>query len=200
MFRELPTVTRLLQQLQRIPYLASKNMYQVAEYFLHLKMDQVEQLCAVLLEVKQKVGLCNRCFSWQENVQGCMFCLSKRRDQSLVCIVETWQELLSIEKTNGYNGVYHILGGVICPLEGVGPEDLTIKQLIARVESGGLVEVVFAMNQTPEGEATAAFIASKLAGKAVKISCLARGLPVGSSLNSMDRVTVYKALSERRPF
>lgn len=200
MFRELPTVTRLLQQLQRIPYLASKNMYHVAEYFLHLKPEQIEQLCAILLEVKLKVSLCDCCFAWRENIQGCMFCLSKKRNQSLVCIVETWQELLTIEKTNGYDGVYHVLGGVICPLEGVGPEDLSIKQLVTRVESSSIVEVVFAMNQTPEGEATAAFIASKLAGKMVKISCLARGLPVGSSLNSMDRVTVYKALSERRPF
>jgi recombination protein RecR len=129
-----------------------------------------------------------------------MFCVSSRRDQSLVCIVETWQELLCIEKTNGYNGVYHVLGGVISPLDGIGPENLTIAQLVARVDSGAVLEVVLATNQTPEGEATAAFIASKLEDKNIKISCLARGLPVGSSLDTMDRVTVYKALSERRPF
>lgn len=200
MFRDLPLLARLLQHLQRIPYLASKNMYHVAEYFLRLKPDQVEQLCAILLEVKQKVGLCNQCFAWQEYARGCMFCLSSKRDQSLVCVVETWQELLCIEKTNGYNGVYHVLGGVISPLDGIGPEDLTIKQLIARVDNATVLEVVLATNQTPEGEATAAFIGSKLAGKDIKISCLARGLPVGSSLDMMDRVTVYKALSERRPF
>ncbi len=200
MFKDIPTLTRLLQQLQKVPYLATKNMYHVAEYFLRLKSDQVEQFIAVLREVNQNIALCSQCFAWKENRIGCVFCLSEKRDQGLVCVVETWQELLSIEKTKGYNGVYHVLGGVVSPLEGVGPEDLTIKELVSRVESGGIVEIVFATNQTPEGEATAAFIATKLKNKIVKISCLARGLPVGSSLDAMDRVTVHKALSERRPF
>jgi recombination protein RecR len=200
MFKDIPTLIRLLQQLQKVPYLATKNMYHVAEYFLRLKSDQVEQFIAVLREINQNIALCSQCFAWKENKIGCVFCLSEKRDQGLVCVVETWQELLSIEKTKGYNGVYHVLGGVVSPLEGVGPEDLTIKELVSRVESGGIVEIVFATNQTPEGEATAAFIATKLKNKIVKISCLARGLPVGSSLDAMDRVTVHKALSERRPF
>lgn len=200
MFKDIPTLTRLLHQLQKVPYLATKNMHHVAEYFLRLKTDQVEQFIAVLREVNQNIALCNRCFAWKENKIGCIFCSAEKRDQALVCVVETWQELLSIEKTKGYSGVYHVLGGVISPLEGVGPEDLTIKELVNRFESGGIVEIVFATNQTPEGEATAAFIATKLKNKTVKISCLARGLPVGSSLDAMDRVTVHKALSERRPF
>jgi recombination protein RecR len=114
-------------------------------------------------------------------------------------VVETWQELLAIEKTGGYRGVYHVLGGVISPLEGIGPENLTINQLLNRVHEGA-TELILAMNQTPEGEATSAFIASKLKGKSVVISCLARGIPVGSSLEYMDRLTLHKALSERRPF
>jgi len=200
MFKDIPTLTRLLQQLQKVPYLATKNVYHVAEYFLRLKSDQVEQLITILREVNKNIALCAQCFAWKENQIGCIFCSSKTRDQSLVCVVETWQELLSIEKTKGYSGVYHVLGGVISPLEGVGPENLTIKELVSRVELGAIVEIVFATNQTPEGEATAAFIATKLKNKIVKISCLARGLPVGSSLDAMDRVTVHKALSERRPF
>lgn len=200
MFKELPTVARLLQHLQRIPYLASKNVYHVVEYFLRLRPDQIEQLCLLLAEVKKKVGQCDTCFAWHEYVLGCTFCMSTTRDKSLVCVVETWQELLSIERTNGYTGVYHVLGGVISPLDGVGPEHLTINQLLKRVETSAITEVVLATNQTPEGEATAAFIATKLASKSVKLSCLARGLPVGSSLDAMDRITVYKALSERRAF
>lgn len=200
MFKELPTVARLLQHLQRIPYLASKNVYHVVEYFLRLRPDQIEQLSLLLAEVKKKVGQCVVCFAWHEYAQGCMFCTSATRDKSVVCVVETWQELLSIERTNGYMGVYHVLGGVISPLDGVGPEQLTINQLVLRVESLPIVEVVLAMNQTPEGEATAAFIATKLTSKGVKLSCLARGLPVGSSLDAMDRITVYKALAERRAF
>jgi recombination protein RecR len=114
--------------------------------------------------------------------------------------VETWQELLAIEKTKGFLGVYHVLGGVICPLEGIGPEDLTIEALFARCSQSDQVEIILATNQTPEGEATAAYIAKKFKNRMVKISCLARGLPVGSSLETMDRLTVYKALSDRRPF
>lgn len=118
----------------------------------------------------------------------------------MVCVVETWQELLAIEQTKGYNGVYHVLGGVIYPLNGVGPEDLSIEPLIARIKRQQITEIILALSQTPEGEATASYIASKLKGISVTISCLARGLPVGSSLGMMDRVTVFKALSERRPF
>jgi recombination protein RecR len=117
-----------------------------------------------------------------------------------VCVVETWQEILAIEQTKGYLGVYHVLGGSISPLEGVGPEDLTINALLDRVNKGMIKEVILATNQTPEGEATATYIARKLKGNEIDISCLARGLPVGSSLEGMDRLTVFKALSERRPF
>jgi recombination protein RecR len=125
--------------------------------------------------------------------------MSKRRDQSIICVVETWQEVFAIEKTNGYMGVYHVLGGVISPLDGIGPEDLTIEQLIQRVANDNK-EIILALNQTPEGEATAALLAQKLKKSGVAVSCIARGLPVGSSLGTMDRVTIYKALAERRPF
>lgn len=200
MFNELPTFARLLKSLQQVPYLASKNIYRVASHFLHMDERGVEQFCAVLLEAKKNILLCPTCFAWQEKDSDCLFCGEKKRDSAVVCVVETWQELLSIEKAGGYNGVYHVLGGVIYPLDGIGPEDLTILQLVQRVERGGIKEIILATNQTPEGEATAAFIAHKLQGKDVMISCLARGIPVGSSLEFMDRLTVYKALSERRPF
>jgi len=199
MIDKLPTLVQLLKTLQHVPYLASKNIYRVADYFLHMDTAKAEQFCAIILEAKQKLKQCGVCYSWQERDRDCLFCSAAKRDQKLVCVVETWQELLAIEKTGGYNGVFHVLGGVICPLEGIGPEDLTIKALVKRVENGA-TEVILAMNQTPEGEATSAFIANRLRGKAVIISCLARGLPVGSSLEAMDRLTVYKALSERRLF
>ena len=131
--------------------------------------------------------------------KACQLCTNPKRDQTVVCVVESWQELLAIEKTGGYLGSYHVLGGVICPLDGIGPENLTIAPLIQRASSG-IKEIILATNQTPEGEATASFIAHKLQGTSVTITCLARGIPVGSSLEYMDRLTVYKALSERRPF
>jgi recombination protein RecR len=200
MLNDLPTVTKLIKALQQVPYLASKNLYRVTTYFLDMDERKLEHFCAVLLEAKNVVTHCPTCFFWCEKEKACSFCASPKRDQGLVCVVETWQELIAIEKTGGYKGVYHILGGVISPLDGIGPEQLTIAPLITRAVDGNVKEIILATNQTPEGEATAAFIASKLKHTSIIISCLARGVPVGSSLEFMDRLTVYKALSERRPF
>ena len=199
MIDKLPTLVHLLKNLQQVPYLASKNIYRVASHFLHMDYERADQFCKIIMEAKQKLSQCSTCFSWQERDKECLFCSAVKRNHQMVCVVETWQELLAIEKTGGYNGVFHILGGVICPLEGVAPEDLTIHQLTQRIQSG-VTEIILALNQTPEGEATSAYIAHKLKDQSVTISCLARGLPVGSTLESMDRLTVYKALSERRPF
>jgi recombination protein RecR len=199
MIEHLPTLVHLIKHLQQIPYLASKNIYRVADYLLSLEPHKSEQLCQAIIDAKNNIIQCIRCCSWQEKDKECIYCTSAKRDQSLICVVETWQELMSIEKTGGYHGVYHVLGGVISPLDGVGPEDLTIEQLIRRINET-TKEVILATNQTPEGEATAAFIASKLKKFPIILSCLARGIPVGSSLEYMDKLTVYKALSERRPF
>jgi len=203
MFDDLPTLVRLLKGLQQIPYLASKNIYRVAAHFLEMNQQQLEQFCALLQEARNKITQCPVCFALREADRPCSYCASPKREQHIVCVVETWQELLAIEKTGGYTGLYHVLGGVVCPLDGVGPEDLTIDQLVKRIhdDAGNTIkEIILATNQTPEGEATASFIAAKLKDSSVLISCLARGIPVGSSLEYMDRLTVYKALSERRPF
>jgi recombination protein RecR len=199
MIEHSPSILAFLKQLQRVPYLASKNMYVVAQHFLDLDRQSTEKFIEVLRDLKEHVDKCTSCWSWKEKEQDCKFCTSAKRDAHTICVVETWRDLIAIEKTGGYAGRYHVLGGALCPLDGIGPDDLTIKQLVARVEHG-CKELIFAFNQTPEGEATAAFISSKLRGKEIKITCLARGLPVGSSLESMDRLTVYKALSERRIF
>lgn len=200
MVEELPTLGHLLKVLQQVPFLASRNLYRVAAHFLEMEPQQIAQFCLILESAKKKLKKCDQCFYWQEVASQCIFCSSEKRDRSVICVVETWQEILAIEKTRGYTGLYHVLGGSISPLEGIGPEDLTIVQLIDRVDSGVAQEIILATNQTPEGEATATYIARKLKGKAVAVSCLARGLPVGSSLEGMDRLTVFKALSERRPF
>lgn len=199
MISDLPSLAKLLKALQQIPYLASKNIYRVGDHFLHMDQEKIEYFCAMLLEAKQNIVQCQTCFCWKERDRGCSFCSSPKRDQGIICVVETWQELLAIEKTSGYNGVFHVLGGAVSPLEGIGTGDLTIEPLIVRAQTGAR-EIILAMNQTPEGEATAAYIASKLKETSVVVSCLARGIPVGSSLEFMDRLTVYKALSERRPF
>lgn len=196
------SIATLLRQLQKVPYLASKNLYVVAQHFLDADVKDIEVLCSALQSIKTDLEKCDQCFVWKERNSSCYFCSANKRDRATVCVVETWRDLIAIEKAGGYTGLYHILGGLICPLEGVSPDDLTIAQLVNRVAINKDIykEVIFAFNQTPEGEVTAAYINSKLKDLGVKVSCLARGLPVGSNLESMDRLTVYKAIAERRVF
>ncbi len=199
MMSELPSFVQLLQQLQRIPFMPHKHVYRIGEYFLHMTPAQIEEFCASLLRASQNVVQCTNCFAWQEAQLHCSICTNDKRDQATVCVVETWQDLLMIEKSQGYKGSYHVLGGAIYPLEGIGPDDLTIKQLLERIERNQINELIFAHNTTPQGEATALYIAQKLKGKNIRLSCLARGLPVGVSLHDTDRITLHKALADRKP-
>lgn len=200
MLNDVPQLAQLLKLLQQVPYLASKNLYRVANYFLLLDSQKTDQFCKTLIDIKTNIVKCTICFMWRSKEKDCFLCSSAKRDQSLVCVIESWQEMLTIEKSGGYQGVYHILGGLICPLEGIGPDQLTISALVKRVEASAIKEIILATSQTPEGEATATYVASKLKHTSVKITCLARGIPVGSSIETMDRLTIYKALSERRLF
>lgn len=198
----LPSLTQLLRQLQRVPYLASKNLYRVAQHFLTMTPEQIAFFCQAVQDAHERLVKCPTCCAWQERSSLCVFCGSPKRDHSIICVVETWYDLNVIEKSGGYNGGYHVLGGALSPLDGIYPEDLSVDRLVKRVGQATVEcrEIILAMNQTPEGEATAALVARALQGSQVKISCLARGIPVGSSLELMDRLTINKALAERRMF
>lgn len=200
MVHDLPTMQQLLRQLQHIPYLTTKNIYRVAHYFLEMDPKKAELFIKVLQEAQAHIIKCSTCFVWKERDRDCFFCSHPQRDQATVCVVETWYDVQAVEKTGGFTGVYHVLGGAICPLEGVGPDQLTIMPLKERVAQKNIKEVILAMNQTLEGEATAAYIARLLQDYQGDITCLARGVPVGGTLEFMDRVTILKALKERRAF
>jgi recombination protein RecR len=199
MFWQLPAFQQLIRQLQRVPYLASKNVYKVAIHFLTSDSAAVEHLCATILEAKKKLHPCVRCCNWAEDGDLCTICNNQRRNHSIICVIETWYDLFAIENAGEYNGVYHVLGGALCPLEGIGPNQLTIPTFLKRLDST-VKEVIFATNPTPEGEATASYIWSKIDKKSVHISKLASGVPTGSTLEYMDRVTIGKALLGRQPF
>ncbi len=199
MIDKLPTVKKLMRQLQQVPFLASKNLYRVSSYFLQMDQERMMQFCKALQEAHAQIILCSQCFVWQEKNSECVFCADPARDDSIICVVESWHELLVIERTQTFKGMYHVLGGIISPLDGIGPKDLKIEELVARVDQN-VHEVILSMNQTPEGETTAAFIARKLIDKNVKITCLAKGIPVGSNLEFVDRLTIGKALAERKIF
>lgn len=199
MIDKIKSLSDFVRHLHQVPYLASKNLYKVVSHFLEMDEKKAEKFCELLLQLKTKLEKCKVCCIWKETDKACFYCEAPDRDKSLVCVVETWQDLLALDKAVGFKGLYHVLGGAICPLEGVGPDDLSIGLLIARVkESETIKEVVLAMNQNPEGEATLSFIAQKLKPCDVKITCLARGVPVGSTLEYLDKLTLFKALSERR--
>lgn len=191
-------VQKLLHNLQQVPYLASKNLYKVANHFLEQDSASIAQFCKMLLDANQQIVKCGRCFTWQQVTQPCIFCDSLKRNQELICVVESWPDVLTIERTSNFTGQYHVLGGVISPLNGISPANLTIDCLVKRIESNQILEVVLALSQTPEGEATVAYIMDRLQRFNLKISVLAQGMPVGSSLEYMDRVTLMKALVNRK--
>ena len=200
MIDKLPTIKKLMRHLHQVPFLASKNLYRVTSYFLQMDHERLNQFCAALKEAHDKIIQCPICFVWQEKDTECVFCHDPNRDQSMICVIESWHELLVVERTQAFHGMYHVLGGVISPLDGISARDLKIDELVQRVTLHGITEVIFALNLTPEGEATAAFIARKLHGVPVKITCLAKGVPIGSNLEFVDRLTVSKALADRKTF
>lgn len=206
MIDTLPSLTQLLKQLQQIPFFASRHIYRIAHHFLEMEPEKLEQFCATLKAAHGNLIKCAQCWAWKEKAKGCFFCDDQKREKAVICVVETWYDLWALERIGSYQGLYHVLGGSVCPLEGVGPEDLTIEHLVVRIRQvlaqGDIseLELILALNQTPEGEATAAYIARKCEGLPLKITCLSRGMPVGSALESLDRLTIHKALSERRLF
>lgn len=200
MFQQLPTLQKLIRSLQKIPYLASKNVYRVAMYFLQNKTQNVEQLCQIILEAKSKIKMCNLCCNWTESQDTCSICSAHGRRRDIICVVETWHDLWAIEKVGEFRGLYHVLGGALCPMEGIGPDSLSINLLLKRLDEN-VKEIIFATNPTPEGQATASYIVSKIDSEStISISKLASGVPIGSMLEYMDRVTIAQALSGRRPF
>lgn len=199
MLSQLPSLQKLVRHLQRLPYLASKNVFKVAGHLLASDAKVVEQLCNAIVEARAVIQRCTVCGNWTEKQSLCTICASDKRDKTVICVVETWHELLAIENVGEFNGLYHVLGGALCPLEGVGPDQLTITALINRLNSD-IKELIFATNPTPEGEATASYIWSKIPNKTMICSRLASGVPIGSSLEFMDRVTIGKAMQGRRPY
>jgi recombination protein RecR len=200
MIGHLPTFQKLIRQLQRVPYLASKNVYKVAHYLLKQDDNAIAQLCNTIIEAKQNIRHCERCFNFTEGAALCTFCESPKRIKTIMCVVETWHDLHAIENAGEFHGVYHILGGALSPLEGIGAHQLTIQALLHRLENENITEIIFATNPTPEGEATASYISSKINPAILIISRLASGVPIGGALEYMDRLTISKALLGRRPF
>ena len=191
-----PSVENLVAQLTHLPGVGQRTAQRLAFHLLRASKDEAHALAAAIEEVKERVRFCRECGNLTEE-EVCAICVDARRDRSVICVVEQPADLLSIERTAEYRGLYHVLGGALSPLDGVDPGDLRIDELLQRVERNGIAEVVLATNPTMTGEATAAYIADRLRGRA-RVTRLASGLPVGSDLEYADEVTLGRALSGRR--
>jgi len=203
-----PPVQRLVTELSKLPGIGNRTAQRLAFHILRASAQDANALAQAICEVKEKIGLCEVCFNLTDE-QRCRICQDPRRDHALICVVEEPSDVIPMERTHEYRGVYHVLGGALSPIDGVDPEDLKIEQLLARVTSAGQAdigpgvavrEVVLATNPTTTGEATALHIAEQLRARApdVTVTRLASGLPVGSDLEYADEVTLGKALAGRR--
>ncbi len=191
-----PSVDNLVAQLTRLPGVGTRTAQRLAFHLLRVPKDEALALASSIEEVKERVRFCRECGNLTED-ETCPICLDARRDRSVICVVEQPADLVSVERTAEYRGLYHVLGGALSPLDGVEPEHLRIDELVRRVERDGVEEVVLATNPNMTGEATAAYLADRLRGRA-KVTRLASGLPVGGDLEYADEVTLGRALAGRR--
>src|SRR5213592_2366328 len=189
-------LTRLIEELQRLPGIGPRGAQRLAFHILKTPREQTDRLSEALREVKERVTYCSVCNNITD-IDPCGYCSSDARDPHIICVVEEPQNVAAIEKTREFKGMYHVLMGALSPLQGIGPDDLKIKGLLARVTNGA-AEIILATNPTVEGEATAMYLARLLKPLGMKVTRIAMGVPVGSDLEYADEVTMHKALEGRR--
>ena len=190
-------VQDLIEALRRLPGIGAKSAQRLAFHLLKSEDDEARALADAIIAAKEKVAICRTCFNVSEGEQ-CNYCRDTKRDPSLICAVEEPSDIIAVERTQEFRGMYHVLGGHISPMDGVGPDDLRIKELLARIGSGEVREVIVATNPNVEGEATAIYLANLIKPLNVRITRIASGLPVGGDLEYADEVTLGRALEGRR--
>lgn len=190
-------LARMINELSRMPGVGPKTAQRLAFYLLRQEREHVERLANSLLEAKDRICYCERCFSLSEEAQ-CHVCQDSRRDQKTICVVEEPNDVFSLERTRMYKGLYHVLMGTLSPLEGIGPEDLKITELLNRLGSDNIQELIVATNPDVEGEATAIYLSRLIKPLGIKVTRLASGLPAGGNLEYADDITISQALGGRR--
>jgi len=190
-------LARLIQEFKRLPGIGQKSAQRIAFHVLRTDRAHAESLAQAVLDVKDKLGICAACNNISDT-ELCPYCADPHRDHGVICVVEEPHNILPIETTRQFEGVYHVLHGAISPLRGIGPEQLRIKGLLQRLEAGGMKEIILATNPTVEGEATAVYLSRLLKPLGAKVTRIAMGIPVGSDIEFADEVTMLKSLENRR--
>jgi recombination protein RecR len=190
-------VARLIEALQQLPGIGPKTAQRLTFFMLKRPVDEVRELADSLVAVKERIVSCSTCFNVTDQ-DPCRICSDPARDTGMLCVVEEPNDLLAMERTGEFKGRYHVLQGALSPLEGIGPDDLKVRELLARLDAGGASEVILATNPNVEGEATALYLAKLLRPLGARVTRIARGLPVGGDLEYADQVTLSKALEGRR--
>ena len=190
-------IARLLEELERLPGIGPKSAQRIAYFILRSEEETVGRLAEALLEVKRTIHFCPHCFDFAEG-EVCEACADPERDTSVICVVEEPRDVAAVERTGEFRGLYHVLGGVISPGDGVGPEQLRVRELLDRLTQGEVTEVIIATNPTVEGETTALYLARLLKPLGMNVTRIASGLPVGGDLDYADEVTLGRALEARR--
>jgi recombination protein RecR len=192
------SVERLVEEFSKLPGIGRKTAQRMAFYILKLRRDEALKLSQAILDVKDKVKYCSVCFNITEE-DPCNICRDTKRDRSIICVVEEPKDVLALEKTNQYRGLYHVLGGVLSPLDGIGPDDLRTRELMTRLKEG-VKEVIIATNPNVEGEATAIYLAKLIKPLGIKVTRIARGIPAGGELEYTDATTLANAIEGRVEF
>jgi recombination protein RecR len=193
------SIEKLIEEFSKFPGIGKKTAQRMAFYILKERKEEAETLAKAILDVKEKVKYCSICFNITEE-DPCVVCKDEKRDRSIICVVEEANDVVALEKTEQYNGLFHVLGGVLSPLDGVGPDDLKIKELLLRLKEKEVKEVILATNPNTEGEATAIYIAKLIKPLGIKVTRIARGLPAGGDLEYADQVTLANAIEGRVEF
>lgn len=191
-----PPIARLVEELSKLPGIGQKTAQRLTFHLLKVPQEEARALAEAIVEAREKVTFCARCFNFAQG-EFCEFCANPRRDPSLVCVVERPQDIVAVERTGEFRGLYHVLGGAISPIDGIGPEDLKVRELLERVRKDGVSEVIMATNPRVEGEATATYLAGLLKPLGVKVTRIASGIPVGGDLEYADEITLGRALKGR---
>lgn len=197
MARMIRPLANLYEQLRRLPGIGSKTAMRLAYHVIDMPAEDVRQLAAALSGAKKQIHYCSRCFNLTDGEQ-CEICCDEKRDQFTICVVEQPQDIAAMERSRGYHGLYHVLHGVLSPLDGIGPDKLRIRELLLRLQQESVSEVIIATNSDVEGEATATYLAQLLKPIGITVSRIAHGLPMGGDLEYADEITLSKALENRR--